>query len=71
MPDVPYVSDIMRHLMYYNSYGEHQEARELFAKIPGTVRGKLLSANYSPAEARCPQHLPIGKLVAEAVGKLA
>ena len=71
MPDAPYVSKVMRYLMYYNSYGEHQEARELFAKIPGTVRGKLLSANYSPAEARCPQHLPIGKLVAEAVSKLA
>jgi len=71
MPDAPYVSDIMRYLMYYNSYGEHQEARELFAKIPGTVRGKLLSANYSPAEARCPQRMPIGRLMAEAVSKLA
>jgi len=70
LPDTPYVSNIMRYLMYYNSYGEHQEARELFAKIPDTVRGKLLSTNYSPAEARCPQHLPIGKLVAEAVSKL-
>ncbi len=71
LPDVPYVSDIMRYLMYYNSYGEQKEARELFAKIPGTIRNKLLSIDYSPAEARCPQHLPIGKLVAEAVSKLA
>jgi hypothetical protein len=57
--------------MYCNSYGEQEEARELFAQIPGRVRNKLLSIDYSPAEARCPQHLPIGKLVAEAVGKLA
>ncbi len=71
LPDVPYVSDIMRYLMYYNSYGERKEARELFAKIPGKVRNKLLSTDYSPAEARCPQHLPIGKLVAEAVSRLA
>jgi len=57
--------------MYYNSYGEQKEARELFAKIPGTVRNKLLSTDYSPAEACCPQHLPIGRLVAEAVTKLS
>jgi len=71
LPDTPYVSDIMRYLMYYNSYGERGRARELFAQIPGKVRNKLLSTDYSPAEARCPQHLPIGRLVAEAVKKLA
>jgi len=71
LPDVPYVSDIMRYLMYYNSYGQQKEARELFAQIPGNVRNKLLSIDYSGAEARCPQHMPIGKLVAEAVSKLA
>jgi len=71
VPDMPYIAEIMRYLMYYNSYGQQKEARELFAKIPGTVRNKLLSIDYSLAEARCPQHLPIGKLVAEAVSKLA
>jgi len=71
LPDTPYLSDIMRYLMYYNSYGEQERARELFAKIPGKVRNKLLSTDYGPAEARCPQHLPIAKLVAEAVSKLA
>jgi len=71
LPNVPYVSDIMRYLMYYNSYGEKEMARELFAEIPRNVRDKLLSTNHSRAEARCPQHLPIGELVAEAVHKLA
>ncbi|MBA7676775.1 hypothetical protein ES703_85020 [subsurface metagenome] len=71
VPDTPYVSKVMRYLMYYNSYGEQKEARELFAKIPQKVRDKLLSADYSQAEARCPQNLPIGKLMAEAVSKLA
>ena len=71
LPDTPYVSEIMRYLMYYNSYGEQKQARELFAQIPGKARNKLLIADYSSAEARCPQHLPIGKLIAEAVGKLA
>jgi hypothetical protein len=57
--------------MYYNSYGERDEARELFAQIPEKVRDKLLSIDYALAEARCPQRMPIGKLVAEAVSKLA
>ncbi|MDD5327863.1 MAG: aldo/keto reductase [Phycisphaerae bacterium] len=71
LPETPYVSEVMRYLMYYNSYGVHEEARELFAQIPGDVRNKLLRIDYSSAEARCPQHLPIAKLMAEAVGKLA
>jgi predicted aldo/keto reductase-like oxidoreductase len=71
LPDVPYVSDIMRYLMYYNSYGEKEMARELFAEIPRSVRSRLLSTNNRLAEARCPQCIPIGELIAEAVSKLA
>jgi len=71
LPEMTYISEIMRYLMYYNNYGEKDKARELFAQIPSEVRNKLLRTNYSLAEARCPQHLPIGKLIAEAVSKLA
>ncbi|UCF42616.1 MAG: aldo/keto reductase, partial [Planctomycetota bacterium] len=71
LPEMPYISDIMRYLMYYNSYGEKKEARELFAQIPVNVRNRLLVTDYSRAEARCPQHIPVSELVAEAVGKLA
>jgi len=71
LPDTPYVADIMRYLMYYNSYGRKQHARQLFARIPGRVKSRLLAIDYSSAEACCPQHLPIAKLVAEAVSKLA
>jgi len=71
LPGIPYVSDIMRYLMYYNSYGEKDRARELFAQIPSDVRGRLLTADYSLAEACCPQRMPIAGLVAEAVEKLA
>lgn len=71
LPEAPHISDIMRYLTYYNSYGHHDEARKLFAQIPPRVRNKLLSIDYSSAEARCPQHLPITKLIAEAVTKLA
>ena len=65
------ISDVMRYLMYYNSYGERDTARQLFAQIPEDARNKLLTIDYSLAQSRCPQHLPIGKLVAEAVSKLA
>jgi len=57
--------------MYYNSYGDRDRARELFAQIPRNVRSKLLDIDYSTAEAHCPQRIPIGKLIAEAVSKLA
>lgn len=71
LPGMPYVSDIMRYLMYYNSYGDKARARQLFAQIPHEARRRLLTTDYRPAEARCPQHLPIGELVAEAVSELA
>jgi predicted aldo/keto reductase-like oxidoreductase len=71
LPDAPYVSDIMRYLMYYNSYGQHDRAKELFARIPANVRNKLPDMDYGLAEVHCPQHLPISELVAEAVSKLA
>ena len=71
LPEMPYISDIMRYLMYYNSYGEKKHARELFAQIPVGVRNKLLATDYTAAESRCPQHMPIGRLMAEAASKLA
>ena len=57
--------------MNYNGYPEQAEARRIFAQIPAGVRNRLLSTDYSLAEARCPRRLPIRQLVAEAVGKLA
>jgi len=71
LPNMPYVCDIMRCLMYYNSYGQKDRARQLFARIPQNSRISLLTLDYSLAEARCPQHLPIRQLIAEAVAKLA
>jgi len=71
VPDMPYVAEVMRYLMYYNSYGDHNMARDLYAKLPARAKRRMLAVDYSLAEARCPHHLPIGKLVAEAVTKLA
>jgi len=71
LPDTPYVSDIMRYLMYHNSYGHREQAADLFAQIPAGARNKLLAADYTAVEARCRQRLPIRELVAEAFAKLA
>jgi len=71
LPELACVSDVMRYLMYYNSYGQRDRARELFAKIPADARARLAQADYSRAEALCPQRLPIQKLMSEAVRKFA
>ncbi len=65
------ISDVMRSLMYHNSYGDSQLARQTFAEIPADVRSRLLTADYRLAEQRCPQRMPIARLVRQAVEKLA
>lgn len=71
LPDSPYVSEVMRSLMYYNSYGDQALARDLFAQIPADIRSRLTAIDYRVAEASCPRHLPIAQLMSEAVTKLA
>jgi aryl-alcohol dehydrogenase-like predicted oxidoreductase len=71
LPHMQYVSDIMRSLMYYNACGRKDLAKRLFAQIPTDVRDGLLAVDYRLAEARCPQNLPLGRLVARAVVQLS
>lgn len=68
---VPCINDVMRYLMYHNSFADIHTARQLFAEIPKEVRDKLLTADFTAAESRCPQRLPIARLMREAVDKLA
>jgi len=65
------VPDIMRYMMYYNSYGERDRARNLYRELPGTLRNSLASRDYSSAEAVCPHGLQIGKLMRMASNLLA
>ncbi len=65
------VGDIMRALMYHDSYGDIAQAKAVFAEIPADVKQRLLSVDYSVAEHVCPNRMPIGKLVADAAAKLA
>ncbi len=66
--DIP-VADVMRYLMYYRSYGDCDRARSLYGQLSGETRLRIKSLDYSLAERKCPQQLPIGRLMREA-GKL-
>ena len=60
------IHDVLRYMMYYNSYGRTDDARRLFRELPGTVRNSLASRDYSPAERACPYNIEIGKAMREA-----
>lgn len=65
------IRDVMRCLMYFNAYGERDQARSLFAAIPGPLRDQMAAFDYTAAEERCPQGIRIGRLMREAVALLA
>jgi len=65
------VGNVMRYLMYSRSYGDPAYAAGQFREIPSSTRKQLLTLDYSPAEARCPRNIPIGKLMREAVEEFA
>jgi predicted aldo/keto reductase-like oxidoreductase len=65
------VSDIMRYLMYHDEYGNHNRAMRLFNGLPKQVRRQLASIDYEKAEQRCPQKMPIARLMYRAVEKLS
>jgi len=65
------VGKVMRYLMYSRSYGSREYARSRFRSLSPGARAALAAADYSPAEAACPQRMPIGRLMREAVVELA
>jgi predicted aldo/keto reductase-like oxidoreductase len=60
------VGDVMRSLMYYHGYGDHDLARSVFAGFPEATRRRLGKIDYSVAEQACPRRLPIAALIKEA-----
>ena len=68
--DVP-VSKVMRYLMYSRSYGEHDHACERFRNIAPSIRRQMADIDYSLAEQRCPQKMPIGRFMREAGEELS
>lgn len=65
------ISDVMRYLMYSRSYGDRDQARSLYNEISQETRSRMASMDYSVAEQRCPQGMPIGRLMREAAKELA
>ncbi len=65
------VNDIMRYLMYSRCYGHSEGAKAAFKEVPSEVRERMALVDYRDAENRCPQGMPIGKLMREAVIELA
>ena len=64
------VGDIMRHLMYARSYSDPERAAALFQRIPAHRRRRMANVDYRLAERFCPQGMPIGKLMGEALFEL-
>ena len=61
------VCDTMRYLMYARFYGEPERAAAFFREIPSRTRRRMTTIDYTSAEAACPQRMPIGRLMKEAV----
>jgi uncharacterized protein len=60
------IFDIMEMLMYARGYGAKDMAVKSFAKIPAEIQRKIMDSDYSKAESRCPQRMPIAQLMREA-----
>jgi uncharacterized protein len=65
------ISDVMRHLMYYHFYGDRDLARSQFAGLPADFRTRISKLDFTEAERRCLNGLPISRLMKEADELLA
>jgi len=66
IPQMPYVSQVMRSLMYHNNYGDVTLAKETFSDAVSKLSAPIGSFDYSAAEAICPNKIAIGKMMKNA-----
>ena len=66
-----HIADVLRYMMYQESYGETDEAKRLFAQLPEGERSAMVSRDYSVAEQRCPHNIEIGKMMRKAASMLS
>ncbi len=64
------ISDIMRHLMYHNSYGEKDFTGTLDKKLAMGLK-RMASLDFSSAEKKCPQKMAVGDLMKKAAEVLS
>lgn len=65
------VADIMRGLMYARCHGDRELARQTLAQAMPQGPEALLALDFAPAQAACPQGLPIARLMREAAEEMA
>ena len=67
------VADSLRFLMYHDHYGKPEHARALYAQLPVAQRdlAALEAADWRGAEAACPFHVPLAKLMPRVRERLA
>ncbi len=70
-PDMPYIRDVMRCLMYENSYEDRTYALQEFDAIGSDITSKLKHADFTNAQKACPRKLPIADLMHQAMIKFA
>jgi len=61
------VGDIMRHLMYWRSYGDRYRAQAFFDRLSPERRIEIAAQDYAAVERLCPQQMAIGRLVRRAL----
>ncbi len=61
------IGDIMRHLMYWRSYGDRHRAQTFFNRLPPERRIEIAAVDYEAVERLCPQQMAIGRLVRQAL----
>ena len=64
------IPDVLRYMMYYNSYGRTDDAKSFFGELPEQVRLELPLKDYSVAERFCPNKIEIAKAMRKAAGLL-
>jgi aryl-alcohol dehydrogenase-like predicted oxidoreductase len=57
------IGDIMRHLMYWHSYGDRHRAQMFFDQLSPERRMEIAAQDYETVERLCPQQMAIGRLV--------
>ncbi len=66
MPEMPYVADILRFMVYYNGHCHFDMAKQNYARLPVMIRENIKNFDYSKAEYLCPQKIAIGDIIREA-----
>jgi predicted aldo/keto reductase-like oxidoreductase len=71
VPQMPYINDVLRSLMYHRKYGDTALAKEVFSNVAALVNAPITNFDYRLAEKICPNGIPIGSLMRDAHNLLA